>query len=725
VLGLNKDRTDRIKRGLLGFDSWLDHTMWSIGPRLLGAWDRVVVFFDRFRVRGWRKAAVEVSCEALTLGAGGAVLMLALALPAFHATTDDWLNRADLSVTFQDRNGADIGRRGLFQNDSIPLAEYPDHLIKATLATEDRRFYAHFGIDIAGTIRALAENARAQGVVQGGSSLSQQLAKNIFLSNERTIERKVKEAFLALWLEARLTKQEILKLYLDRAYLGGGAFGVDAASRFYFGKSAREVTLAESAMLAGLFKAPTKYAPHINIAAARGRANVVLDNLVDAGFMTEGQVQGARAKPATPIESQSATAPDYYLDWAFDEVKRLATDGAFRGQRVLTVRTALDPGVQKQAESTVETILRQYGPQYKVHQAAAVFMEPDGAVRGMIGGRDYGSSQFNRAIDALRQPGSSFKTYVYATAMEHGRTPTSVVVDAPISIGNWSPQNYGRSYAGRVQLITAFAKSINTVPVRLAQEIGRDKIVETAHRMGVKSELRITRSLPLGASEVTPLEHTAAYASLANGGFRIEPYAALEVRDSAGDVVYRHDRDARPPIPALSPQVVSYMNTMMVAVVEAGTGRRAAVPGFQTAGKTGTSQAYRDAWFVGFTGNLVGGVWMGNDDYTGTNEMTGGSLPAMVFNQVMTYAHQGLTPKPIPGVAPPAPAVASKRDQKPATAAAQQPPTSALAQSTLSPASAHLLLELSRVFEEAERSLGSQSADAAQVITIRGTTVLP
>jgi penicillin-binding protein 1A len=724
VFGLSKDRVARIKRGLLAFDSWIDHTIWSIWPRVLGGWDNVVAFFDRFRVRGWRKGLFELLGQAMTLGTIGAIGMLALAIPAFQATTDDWLNRGDISVTFLDRNGAEIGRRGLFQNDSIPLSDYPDNLIKATLATEDRRFYQHFGIDIPGTIRAMAENARAKTVVQGGSSLSQQLAKNIFLSNERTLERKVKEAFLALWLEARLTKQEILKLYLDRAYLGGGAFGVDAASRFYFGKSARDVTLAESAMLAGLFKAPTKYAPHVNLAAARGRANVVLDNLVNAGFLTEGQVQGARANPATPVATQGTTAPDYYLDWAFNEVKKQAEEGAFKGQRVLTVRTALDPGIQKQAESVVETILRQYGTQYRVHQAAAVFMEPEGAVRAMIGGRDYGTSQFNRATDAMRQPGSSFKTYVYATAMEHGRTPATIILDAPISIGNWSPQNYGRSYAGRIPLITAFAKSINTPPVRLAQEIGRDKIVEMAHRMGIKSELKITRSLPLGASEVTVLEHTSAYASLANGGFRIEPYATVEVRDGAGEVLWRHDRDARPAIPALGPDVVASMNKMMLAVVENGTGRRALIDGFQVGGKTGTSQNYRDAWFVGFTGNMVGGVWMGNDDYTGTNEMTGGSLPAMTWNQVMTYAHKGLAPRQIPGVAPPAPVVA-KRDSKPTQAVDPAAPHSDLARSTLSPAAVQRLVEISRDLEDAERALGTRTGDSVSAITIRGSTILP
>lgn len=708
-----------MRRRLLAFDSWLDHTFWSIGPSLLTRWDGVVAGFDRFRVRGWRKTVVEVLDEGMTLGTGAAIVMLALALPAFKETTDDWLNRAELSVTFQDRNGAEIGRRGLFQNDAVPLSEYPDALIKATLATEDRRFYQHFGIDIAGTLRAVVQNARKKTVVQGGSSITQQLAKNVFLSNERTIERKIKEAFLALWLESRLTKQEILKLYLDRAYLGGGAFGVEAAAHFYFGKSARDVTVAEAAMLAGLFKAPTKYAPHANLAAARARANTVLDNLVNSGFMTEGQVHAARLNPATPVDFQGAAAPDYYLDWSYDQIKKLSADNAFKGQRVLFVRTALDPGVQKQAEGSVESMLRQYGPQYKVQQAAAVIIEMDGAVRAMVGGRDYGISQFNRAVDAMRQPGSSFKLYTYAAAMEQGFTPLSVVLDAPISIGNWSPQNYGHSYAGRVTLQTAFAKSINTVPVRLAQQFGRDKIVEMAHRLGVKSELRITRSLPLGSSEVNVLEHTTAYAALANGGFRIDPYAAVEVRNSFGEVIWRHDRDGVQPVQVLDAETVGKMNTLAVTVVQAGTGGRAKLDGFQAAGKTGTSQNYRDAWFIGFTGNLVGGIWFGNDDFTGTKEMTGGSLPAMTWKEIMTYAHRGLAPRPIPGIAPPADAaVASKKDPKAGGQAALAfEPGSDLARSTLSSESARLLNDLSRDLGAAEEAMQSPPGRAASLDT--------
>ncbi|MFD1705042.1 transglycosylase domain-containing protein [Methylopila henanensis] len=660
--GANGDRLDA-KRRLLALDSWLDHTFWRIWPAASRRWDSVCAAFDGFRARGWRRFVAEVLGEGLTLGAAGATLVLALATPAFRETGPDWLNRADLSVTFLDRHGVEIGKRGVMQNDGIPLRDYPDHLIKAALATEDRRFYQHFGIDVAGTARAIVQNARANGVVQGGSSITQQLAKNIFLSNERTIERKINEAFLALWLEHHLTKDEILKLYLDRAYMGGGAFGVDAAAHFYFGKSARDVTLAESAMLAGLFKAPTKYAPHINLAAARARASTVLDNLVDAGFMTEGQVQPARFQPATPKPTAVVSSPDYYLDWAYGEVRALAGQGAFGGKRVLQVRTSLDPALQRHAEASVEQMLRQYGDQYRVDQAAAVIMEPEGAVRAMVGGRDYGVSQFNRAVDALRQPGSSFKTYVYTAAFASGKyTPEKVVTDAAICIGNWCPRNYGRRFAGRMPLITAFAKSINTIPVRLALDVGQKNVIEIAKRMGIRSKLDVGRAFALGVEEVTLLDHTSAYGTLANGGRRTPPYAAIEVMDSKGATLWRHDRDTPQPQQVLGPHVVAGMNRMMLAVTEAGTGGRARLDGYQVGGKTGTSQSYRDAWFVGFTGSLVGGVWFGNDDFTTTREMTGGSLPAMTWRDIMTFAHQGLAPRPIPGVPMPTgqrPAVAS------------------------------------------------------------------
>ncbi|MGY3037312.1 penicillin-binding protein 1A [Bradyrhizobium sp. USDA 4354] len=657
----------KVRNFFLDLDARIDSSLFSSAKGIRELYERYSTFMDRFYVGRWKRwVFIEPLSEAATLGLGGLVVMLTLAIPAFRETADeDWLKKSDLAVSFLDRYGNPIGSRGIKHNDSIPLEDFPDVLIKATLATEDRRFYEHFGIDIAGTARALVTNAQAGGVRQGGSSITQQLAKNLFLSNERTIERKVNEAFLAIWLEWRLTKNEILKLYLDRAYMGGGTFGVDGAAHFYFNKSARDVTLAEAAMLAGLFKAPTKYAPHINLPAARARANVVLDNLVDAGFMTEGQVFGARRNPAFAVDRRDEASPNYYLDYAFDEMRKLVdTFPKSYTERVFVVRLAIDTNVQKAAEDAVENQLRQFGRDYHATQAATVVADLDGGVRAMVGGRDYGASQFNRATDAYRQPGSSFKPYVYTTALLNGYTPNSVVVDGPVCIGNWCPQNYGHSYSGSVTLTQAITRSINVVPVKLSIEIGRRdqpkapnpakvgraKIVEVARRFGIKAPLPDTPSLPIGSDEVTVLEHAVAYATFPNRGKAVTPHAVLEVRTGAGDLVWRWDRDGPKPRQAIPASVAADMAGMMSHVVSEGTARRAALDGIPTAGKTGTTNAYRDAWFVGYTGNFTCAVWYGNDDYSPTNRMTGGSLPAQTWHDIMLAAHQGVEVREIPGI---------------------------------------------------------------------------
>lgn len=657
----------RVRNFFLDLDARIDSSLFSSAKGIRELYERYSTFMDRFYVGRWKRwVFIEPLSEAATIGLGGMVLMLILAIPAFRETADeDWLKKSDLAVTFLDRYGNPIGSRGIKHNDSIPLEDFPDVLIKATLATEDRRFYEHFGIDIAGTARALVTNAQAGGVRQGGSSITQQLAKNLFLSNERTIERKINEAFLAVWLEWRLTKNEILKLYLDRAYMGGGTFGVDGAAHFYFNKSARDVTLAEAAMLAGLFKAPTKYAPHINLPAARARANVVLDNLVDAGFMTEGQVFGARRNPAFAVDRRDEASPNYYLDYAFDEMRKLVdTFPKSYTERVFVVRLAIDTNVQKAAEDAIENQLRQFGRDYHATQAATVVSDLDGGIRAMVGGRDYGASQFNRAVDAYRQPGSSFKPYVYTTALLNGFTPNSVVVDGPVCIGNWCPQNYGHSYSGSVTLTQAITRSINVVPVKLSimigqkeqpkapnpAKIGRAKIVEVARRFGLKAPLPDTPSLPIGSDEVTVLEHAVAYATFPNRGKAVTPHAVLEVRTGAGDLVWRWDRDGPKPRQAIPPNIAADMAGMMSHVVSEGTARRAALDGIPTAGKTGTTNAYRDAWFVGYTGNFTCAVWYGNDDYSPTNRMTGGSLPAQTWHDIMVAAHQGVEVREIPGV---------------------------------------------------------------------------
>ncbi|HVL70654.1 MAG TPA: PBP1A family penicillin-binding protein [Beijerinckiaceae bacterium] len=658
----------RLKRAALAFDAWVNATLFDSGRGMGEAWERYSERLDKLSVRGPKRVVLDLASEATTLGAAGAVVLLALAIPAFQETHENWQKQQDFAVVFLDRYGQEVGRRGIRHDDSVKLEEFPDHLIKAALATEDRRFFDHWGIDPIGTARALTVNARGGGVVQGGSSITQQLAKNLFLSNERSLERKIKEAFLAIWLEFHLTKNEILKLYLDRAYMGGGNFGAAAAAEFYFGKPVQDLTLAESAMLAGLFKAPSKFAPHVNLPAARARANDVLTNMVDAGFLTEGQIQTARRNPATPIDRGRDTTPDYYLDWAFDEVKKLAAAGKIGQERVLVVKTPLDTAMQRHAEQSLENILRQHGAQYRAEQGALVVMDVDGAVRAIVGGRDYGESEFNRAVHALRQPGSSFKPYVYAAALSTNPRlrPNSTVVDAPICLGNWCPQNYNRSYSGSMPLTTALARSINTIPVRMSVEIGRGnakagraKIIEVARAMGLESNLTDSSSLPIGAAEVTVLDMAAGYAVFANGGKRARPYAALEVRNLHGEVIY--SRAQEPVVQVLSSQVVGDMNYMLSQVPEAGTGRRAALDGIRSAGKTGTTNGYRDAWYVGYTGNLVASVWFGNDNYSSTRNMTGGTMPAMLWREVMSFAHQNLELRPLPGLEDAKPLVAVNR----------------------------------------------------------------
>ncbi len=641
-------RRRRRRLRLLEIDSWIDSTLFGGGDDLARAYEAIFLFMRRFHVAGLRRAAVELASESLTWGLAGATVALALAVPAFDAIRSDWRIQSDYSVTFLDRYGNEVGKRGILHNDSVELEELPDHLVQAVLATEDRRFFVHFGIDFIGTFRALVENARAGEIVQGGSSITQQLAKNVFLSNERTLERKIKEAYLALWLEANLSKREILKLYLDRAYLGGGSFGIAAASEFYFGKPVSDLNLAESAMLAGLFKAPTRYAPHINLPAARARANEVLTNMVQAGFMTEGQLVGARRAPATAIDGDHKSSPDYFLDWAFNQVKDIVGDG----DRILVVRTNIDMRLQRAAEAAIESSLRESGEDYNVSQAALVAMEPDGTVRAMVGGRDYGASTFNRATNALRQPGSSFKPYVYATALERGYTTDSVIVDAPVSIGNWSPQNYSRRYRGQVTLKTALTRSINTIPVRLSIAMGRQPIAEMTERLGIASPVRVTRSLPLGTSEVTVLDQATGYSAFASGGYRAVPNAIVRIMNSAGEVLYDHARDEPPRPRVLDQSTVVGMVDMLNNVVNNGTGRRARLPGVNAAGKTGTTQAYRDAWFVGFTGNLTAAVWFGNDNFGSTRRLTGGRLPAVTWQKFMRIAHANVDLKPLPGLVP-------------------------------------------------------------------------
>ncbi|HXG79584.1 MAG TPA: PBP1A family penicillin-binding protein [Methyloceanibacter sp.] len=620
----------------LKIDSWIDSGLYAAWTGFLDWWAGYSSFFNRFEVKGPLRALNELACEGLTLSVGGLLVLATFALPAFEIAQGK-INLADeYSVTFLDRYGNEIGKRGLLRDDSVPLEEIPDVMIKATLATEDRRFFDHFGVDVMGTFRALAANARNEAVVQGGSSITQQLAKNMFLTPERSLSRKIKEALIAIYLENHYTKPEILKLYFDRAYLGGGSYGVEAAAQYYFNKSIRDVNLAEAAMLAGMFKAPTRYAPHINLAASRARANEVLTNLVEAGFMSEGQVYGARMNPAKIVERGDSNTPDYFLDWAFEEVQRLM---AGKEDHILVARTTVDLGLQKAAEDAIKQTIAQFGRSRNFDQGALVSMETDGAVRAMVGGKDYGESQFNRATKAYRQPGSSFKGYVYLTALENGYKPTSVVSDSPVACGRWSPKNYSGGYRGAMNLRTALAKSINTIAVKLSLQVGREKVLANLAKMGI-NHLKKTCSLALGDNGMTPLEHTGGYAVFAAGGLEVRPYAIEEIRTlSGGDLVYSHDRDEPPRKQIFDREVIGQLNTMLQAVVTEGTGKAAQLDYTYSAGKTGTSSAYRDAWFIGFTGQYVTGVWLGNDDFTPMARVTGGSFPAQTWHTYMVAAH--------------------------------------------------------------------------------------
>ncbi|MGH6818109.1 MAG: transglycosylase domain-containing protein [Methylovirgula sp.] len=714
----------RTARAFLAFDSWIDSSLYDSKERAHAFYATFAAWMDRLHVSGWRRLLVEFACEGSNLMLAGAFLALFLAVPAFQVTSKDWLKKEDLAVTFLDRYGQEVGRRGIKHDDSVPLEQMPKYLIDAVIATEDRRFFEHVGIDFIGVFRALTVDARANGIVQGGSSITQQLAKNIFLSNQRTLTRKIKEAYLALWLEGHLSKREILQLYLDRTYMGAGTFGVQAAAQFYFGKSVRDVTLAEAAMLAGLFKAPERYAPNVNLPAARARANDVLNNLVEAGYLTQGQIYAAVRNPATPIAHNSdEDAPNWYLDWAYDEVRQLADAGKLGNDRVLTVRTALDSNLQKFADQTIDNQLIEYGPTYHVKESAMVILDPsNGAVRTIVGGTDYGVSQFNRAV-AARQPGSSFKPFDYLAALLTGKFhPDTTVLDAPICIGNWCPHNYDNSYAGAIPLTYGLVHSLNSVAVRLSIEIGeaypvpghnnvfeaakrgRAKIVATARKMGISTPLIDTVSLPIGADEVTAMDMAGAYATFANGGKRVHPFAAVDIYNSHGDLIYSHDRDTPPPQQIFPSGPILDMVSMMKQVVEDGTGRRARLDGIDAAGKTGTTNGFKDAWFDGYTGNYVGIIWFGNDDDSPTNHMTGGSLPAATWHEIMQYAHQGIDLKPLPGdqlpsVPPPTPTTPNVA----AADAPQRPPS-------LSRRSADVLATI----EATAKSIESQRASAVE-----------
>ena len=548
------------------------------------------------------------------------------------------------------RDGSVLAERGA--SPYVPVDLLPRHLIEAVLAIEDRRFFSHWGIDPVGFTRAVVTNLRAGRVAQGGSTLTQQLAKNIIVNSERTLARKVEELVLALWLETQLSKPDILELYLNRVYFGAGVYGVEAAARRFFEKGARELTLGESAVLAGLLKAPSRYSPAWNPGLARERGQMVLAKMVEAGF-----VAPAAGRPTVVGEVRFAdwhvmrgdTGVEYAVDAALDQLPLLI--GGSDGE--IVVETSIDANLQRRAQQIVHQLIAAEGSTLDATQAALVLLDMDGGIAVMVGGTSYAESQFNRALRAKRQPGSAFKPFIYLTALESGLTPDSVVKDAPIVHGGWSPRNYDGRYKVYVTLREALARSLNTVSVRLTLTVGVHKAAETAHRLGIASELRNDATLALGTSEVTLLELTGAYGALASGGRRIEPHIVTVIRSGTGRVLYRRPPPARQTVVAA--QHVGALSDMLNAALVFGTGRGAAIPLHPACGKTGTAQDFRDAWFIGYTAHYVGGVWVGNDDRRAMKKVAGGTLPAKLWREVMLLAHEGLPPMTLPGTAPASP----------------------------------------------------------------------
>jgi penicillin-binding protein 1A len=592
------------------------------------------------------RLAILMLLWAAILG-GGALGYFALTLPD---TSGLARSARRPSVTILAADGSLLATYGDLFGQPLTLKEMPRYLPQAVIATEDRRFYSHFGIDPVGLVRAALADLSAGHVVEGGSTITQQLAKNLFLTPERSLGRKIRETLLALWLEHRFTKDQILEIYLNRVYLGAGTYGVDAAAHRYFGKSARGLDLYQCAVIAGLLKAPARFNPARDRDRAATRTAQVLANMVDAGFIGEAQAELAEQEEGS-LGAVEMARPGvrYFADWITD---RLA-DFAGAGSRDLTVQTTLDPRMQQMAEAAIGDTLARDGAKAAVREGALVAMSLDGAVRAMVGGVDYRASQFNRATQAQRQPGSSFKPFIYVAGLEAGLKPSDHFDDAPIRIGGWRPHDYQNHYRGDVTMAEALAQSINTVAVEVALRAGIDNVAHVAHRLGIASPLTRDATIALGTDEVNLLELVSAYAPFANGGIGIWPYGIAEIRDSAGQVLYR--RAGSGPGRVLSPELAGEMNDMLSGVIASGTGKSAALPR-PVAGKTGTTQDYRDAWFVGYTAQLVAGVWFGNDDNRPMNRVTGGSLPARAWRQFMLAATQGMPVRPLPSAPPPPPA---------------------------------------------------------------------
>ncbi|GAW41604.1 Penicillin-binding protein 2D [Brevundimonas sp. SH203] len=549
------------------------------------------------------------------------------------------------SITYLDRNGALIATRGTQMAPPADLDALPDYVPAAFIAIEDRRFYNHPGFDPIGMTRAMVRNLRAGRVVQGGSTLTQQLAKNLFLTPDQNLRRKVQELMLAVWLEMKFSKKEILALYLNRVYFGAGAYGIEAASQRYFDKSAKNLTVGEAALLAGLLKAPSRYSPVSESERAAARATVVLNEMEEAGVITAAQREQAVTQPVIVSRTLATQHAQYFIDWLDKSIRGLVGEPT----EDMVVETTLDLTLQTAAERSVRRILdRDAGK--GVQQAALVALDGDGRVRAMIGGSSYADSQFNRAVDARRQAGSAWKPFVYLAAMEAGFTPQTPVVDQPITIGNWSPKNYSGTFSGPMTIAQAVAQSTNTVAAQVADQVGRDSVARAARRLGIESRIGLEPAMALGAVEVSPLEMATAYDAFANGGRRVQAYGISRIRTPQGRVIYQ--RDTGQSGQAINNPPLYYMNQLLRGVVTGGSGRSAAIAGRDLAGKTGTTSDYKDAWFVGYTGGFVTAVWVGKDDSTPMRGVTGGSSPAAIWKGFMEAALPRLNAPAIPNGPP-------------------------------------------------------------------------
>ena len=591
--------------------------------------------------------------STLTLGVMGIVTVgmlwntLFSQMPTLPSKDSLWEMNREPAIEFVDMKGATIATRGPRYGRAVKLADLPPHVVNAFIAAEDKRFLTHQGVDAVAILRATLSNARAGHTVQGASTITQQLVKNLFLTPDQTLKRKAQEARLAYDLETLLTKDEILQLYLNRIYLGAGAYGLDAAAHTYFNTTPQDLTIAEASMLAAFPKAPSRFANTAETPAAKQRQTYVIDQMVDARFITTEQ--GAAAKKQTL--HFATDAPDAFgghaLDYAFEQVHTLLANPPAD----LVVQLTLDLDTQKQAQMAVESGLKEMGEAKHASEAAAILIDTSGAIRAMVGGKDYNTSRFNRAVQARRQPGSSFKMFVYAAALEAGLRPNSVRYDEPISIGNWRPRNYGSGYRGAVTLSEALAESLNTVAAEVGDEIGMDKVTALAKRFGIRTQLHNYPSVALGSDEVTLLDITTGYGVLAKGGLQMAPFLVQTISNSRGDMLYQQPVKVSPRI--YDEKLGEDLTGMLNRVVVQGTGRAAQVPGWDVAGKTGTSQDWRDAWFIGYTTKYVGGVWVGNDNDKPMVKVTGGELPAHIWSVMMTSALKGLSPEPLPGAKAP------------------------------------------------------------------------